>query len=231
MRHAKRQVLVIGALVMLGGGRARAQQEAVTDFGQKGVLALSAERMFGFVHADQTTGSGATARTTHVNSFSLLGNSSQILTSYLQPRVALDFFAADRLSLGAALTYFHISQSVDGSNSNPTISGYVLAPRVGYALPLGRAVSLWPRLGFTYVHFETGNNAAGSTTTDISVYAVTIEAPLLFAVSSHFFLSLAPTLDLGVGGSTSTPGPMGATTSTDRKETDYGVVAGLGGFW
>jgi hypothetical protein len=58
---------------------------------------------------------------------------------------------------------------------------------------------------------------------------VALSAERLFGFI-RVFLSVAPTLELGLGGSTSNTGLGGGTTSTDSKETDYGVLCGLGGF-
>jgi hypothetical protein len=171
---------------MLAGAGASAEDEAAA-FGGKGHGAISAERTFGFVRADMTTSAGGTDRTTHANAFSLLGNGLGLLTLYVQPRLAFDFFATQGFSLGAAATYFRVSESTDvpagqPAASSPVLSGYVLAPRVGYAFAISRIVSLWPRLGFTFAHFETETTTTiinGMTTTSssgTSVYALTIEA-------------------------------------------------------
>jgi hypothetical protein len=230
MTHVRWHALVIGAFVMLAAPRAKAQQ-AATDFGRAGGFAISAERLFGFVRADETTNAGGMDRTTHFNSLSILGNSLGLFTAYAQPRVGGDFFVAEGLSVGASLSYFRVSESADvAGSSSPTFSGYVLAPRIGYSFVLGRMVSLWPRVGFTYTHLGTDTSTAGnggSASSGTSLYALTIEAPFVFAVAEHFFFSAAPTLDLGVGGSNSS---TGITGSSDVKETDYGVLLGLGGF-
>jgi hypothetical protein len=238
MTQARWKATVIGVLVTLAGATAYAQGDP-TAFGGKGHAALSAERLFGFVRADTTTTAGGVDRTSHINALSLLGSSLGLFTVYAQPRVALDFFATDGLTVGASLSYFRVSQSTDlmagQVASSPTISGYVLAPRLGYAVALGRIASLWPRLGFTYAHLgsETSTTFNGMTMTSTNgtgVYALTIEAPFVFVVAPHFFLSAAPTVDIGLGGSTSNSAPGGVTTSTDSKETDYGLLLGLGGF-
>jgi hypothetical protein len=239
----KRSLLVsmfVAVLLVQLFSLAASAQDGAAGLGSKGGVALSAERLFGFVHADVTTTAGGMDRTSHLNSFSLLGNSLGLFTVYAQPRVGADFFALDKLSLGASVSYFRVSQSTDTpagvTTTSPTISGYVLAPRVGYAAALGRFVSVWPRLGFTFAHLGTettiNNGVNGSTTTKngTDVYAVTIEAPFVFAFAPHAFASVAPMLDLGVGGSTSSTNAVGTTTSTDSKETDYGVLFGLGGF-
>jgi hypothetical protein len=233
--QAMAQAVVIVALVLLSAPRARAQ-DAALDFGQRGSVALSVERLFGYVYADSTTTSAGTSRTTHISALSLLGNSMGLFTIYAQPRAALDFFAADHFSVGASVSYFHLTESTDvpagAASSSPSIWGVVLAPRVGYGIPLGRIATLWPRLGFTYARLETesSNTFNGMTTTSTNttnLYALTIEAPFVFAVAPHFFLSAAPTVDVGLGGSTSS---STAGTSTDSKETDFGLLVGLGGY-
>jgi hypothetical protein len=238
MTQTTRTAIAIGVVAWLAAARAWAQEEPAA-LGQKGHVAISAERLFGFIRADTTTTTGGMDRTSHINSLSVLGGSLGLFTLYAQPRVAFDFFAAEGFSLGASASYFRLSQSTDvpagQAVSSPVLSGYVLAPRVGYAHALARTVSIWPRLGFTLAHIGTDttttiNGMTTSTTSGTNVYAITIEAPFVFAVASHLFLSVAPTLDLGLGGSTSNTGLAGTTTSTDSKETDYGVLCGLGGF-
>jgi hypothetical protein len=228
----------LGALVMLAGVDARADGDPVA-FGRKGHVVISAERLFGFIHADTSSSSGGTTQTSHITSLSVLGNSLDLFTVYAEPRVALDFFATDRVSLGATASYFRVSESIDvpaGQTApNPEYSGYVLAPRVGYAFAVARTVSVWPRLGFTFAHIATETANAGinpntSQTDSTNVYAVTIEAPFVFVLTPHFFVSVAPILDLGLGGSTSLTGISANTQSTNSKETDYGILCGVGGF-
>src|ERR1700733_5531591 len=99
MKQARWKATAIGVLVMVAGARARAQDGAAS-FGDKGHVALSAERLFGFIRADTTTTSGGMDRTTHINALSLLGSSLSLFTVYSAPRVGVDFFAIDGLSLG-----------------------------------------------------------------------------------------------------------------------------------
>jgi len=235
--------MVVGLMVLFAGTRARAQQEDPAPFGQARQVVISAERLFGFVHAEATASqNGGPDTTTNINAVSLLGNTLGFFTPFAAPRVGFDVFAADRFSIGASVSYFHASESLSApagvTASAPTLSGFVLAPRVGFALALGRTVSFWPRLGFTLVRLQTeltdtGIGANPSTTETTTLYALTVEAPFVIVVSPHLFLSAAPTLDLGIGGSTSTSGggAIAAAPSTSSKETDFGVLCGLGGFF
>jgi hypothetical protein len=136
-----------------------------------------------------------------------------------------------RLTAGAAAGYSHVTTSVTFTPGSTASSWeLVLAPRVGYAAPLGRRVSLWPRLGLTYVHGVledlglpgvVGYNPIGT------VYALTIEVPVVVIVTSHVFVDLGPTSDQGLGGR--------ATTITFPvlypKQRDIGVQAALGGYF
>jgi hypothetical protein len=129
----------------------------------------------------------------------------------------------EHLSLGGSVGFFTFSQSSAGSNG---VTGFLFAPRVGYAIPLSPVVSFWPRVGLTYITLSGNGSGSGSS----SLTAVTVEAPFVFA-ARHVYVSVAPTLDLGVGGSSSSNDGIGGTTSLSQKETDYGVQCALGGYF
>ncbi len=224
--------IAIGIILSLGGASARA--EGPGDFGQTGQVVLSVDRLFGYLHLQTTETQNGTRTTTTADIVSGFGNGISLLTLYSAPRLALDYFVTDRFTLGGSATVFHASVS---SSSTPgvttttsTLWGYSLAPRLGFALPLGSGVSFWPRVGFTWV--QLSQSFSGSSQ-DTDVYALTIEAPFLFRVGSNFFLTAAPTLDLGLGGSTSQTSTFGgvAAPGVDSKETDVGVLFGAGGFF
>src|SRR4051812_2265825 len=93
-------------------------------FGNKGQLAISAERLFGFYHDSATISFPAPIgdQTTKHDSFSLL--SSDLGGGfYGAPRVAGDYFVIDHLSLGGALGYSHDSQSNPGNNGTTVSVG------------------------------------------------------------------------------------------------------------
>jgi hypothetical protein len=232
MSKASWAAVAICVTSLLASARVEAQ-EVPSSFGARHQATISSERLFGFVRSSQTSSSGGIDTTTTVTSFSLVGNLLSFTSLYSTPRLALDIFATDRFSLGGSFSFFTVSESSSATGAGPnavepSFTGFTFMPRIGYALPLGRSVSLWPRLGFTYVHLSS--SGSGTTSTDLNLYAATLEVPVVFTVANHLFFSVAPTLDLGLGGSTSL-NVAGTSTSVDAKETDYGAQCAFGGFF
>ncbi len=212
-----------GALALLLSSSAFAQ-----SFGEKGQLAISAERLFGYVHNSSTTTFNGQDSTTKTDSFTLLSSTLAPAASgagglaYSQPRVAGDYFIIDHLSLGAALGYSHVSFSRPATaNTDIETSGdsWTFAPRVGYSFLFNDNIGIWPRGGFTYRSFGSGNDGG-------HVFALTIEAPFTFAFIPHVVFTAGPTLDLGLGGSLDTSAGN-VTTSIDFSSTEIGLQTGL----
>jgi hypothetical protein len=178
--------------------------------------------MFGYVHVKEET-SGSTSTT--FNSISVLGSPIGSATSvFTFPRVGLDGFIAPSISLGGSLTYFHVSESGNGS---VTLSGFLIAPRLGFAGRLAPTVWIWPRAGITYINFST--DSGGATSQSASLFAVTAEVPVVVALGPQALLTIGPTLDFGVSGSRKlNEAPIGVgNASTDIKETDFGLQVSL----
>jgi hypothetical protein len=180
------------------------------EFGAAGHAAISAERLFGFVHTTESENGGSSSADT----FTLLSNPTALIaTGYSWPRIGVDVFVAPSVSLGAAASFFNISPS------SGSFSGFQLAPRVGYAVKAGPRLAIWPRGGITY---ERASTDAGGTTATQSFLALTVEAPFVILVVPRAAIVVGPTLDLGLAGSASAGG-----VSTDQKFTDIGIQAGL----
>ena len=211
-------------VALLGSSSAWAQ-----DFGQRGQIAISAERLFGLTHDSATVSPNGVDDTGKVTSFSLLsspvsvsaGNSGWL--GYNAPRVAGDYFIIDHLSLGAALGYAHWSMSRQvNPNTDVSISGdtFTFAPRVGYTIPFTEMIGIWPRAGFTYRTFSDDNDSAHD-------LAFTLEAPFTFNVVPHVVFWAGPTLDLGLSGSRSIRQNNGSTVSYDLSATEIGIQTAL----
>jgi hypothetical protein len=182
---------------------AAAASSGPTTFGDTGQLTLSAERLFGYSWRHRTQGNLHDSQ----SSFSLLADAPGVGGSgYSWPRLGFDGFIGKGISLGGAASFFRLS------GDGPSLTGYELAPRVGYAAVIGPWLTAWPRLGFTYLHSSTE-----------SFEALTIEVPLVVAVNPRLGVLIAPAADIGVGGSS--PAPTGGTAST--KTTDIGLSFGL----
>jgi hypothetical protein len=191
------------------------------DFGAKGQLAISAERLFGFTH-DSVTVDGATGK---LDNFSFLSSpvvGGGLWGGFSGPRVAGDYFIIDHLSLGGAIGYSH--WSAGNANANVAASGdsFTFAPRVGYSFAFNNIVGIWPRAGFTYKTYSAGNDSNHD-------LALTIEVPFVFTVIPHVAFWAGPTLDVGLSGSQSTTaGPL--TRTVDLSATEFGIQTGLVGY-
>ncbi len=201
-------------------------------FGEKGQIAISAERLFGFTYDHASITQNGQDRTGSVTHFSLLSSpvtvgadgGGFVWGGYGSPRVAGDYFVIDRLSLGAALGYAHWSASTQAAlgNTETTVSGdsFTFAPRVGYLLTFNDMIGFWPRAGFTYRTFS----AADSSGHDL---AFTLEAPFAFTLIPHVVFWGGPVLDLGITGSQNFQQANGTTTSVDFNAFEFGIQTGL----
>ena len=232
-RSVKMGCLAVG-IGVLASPRAQAQEP--DQFARANQFALSAERVFGFVYTSNTEEPSAdTSVTTSFTAVNLLTNPlGGFLPGYTVARIGFDFFVIDGLSIGAALGYFTASTSIEAESmgitdetDGPTFSGFIVAPRIGYAYMFNPTVGIWPRGGITYAH----RNVSDPDTPDESSQnrlAVTLELPLVISPVPHVGFLLGPTFDIGVSGSDNedNTAPL-PDTEVDAKTTDIGVQAGV----
>ncbi len=208
MKRALMRSLLL--VVALSSRRVWAQDEELS-FGQSGHVAISAERLFGFVHTEESeNGASASANTLNL----LSAPTALIGTGYTWPRIGFDFFVSQSVSMGFAASYFNVSPTTG------SISGFQLAPRVGYAANVTPKLAIWPRGGITYEYVNTDNG--GGTSGTQSLFALTLEAPFAILVVPRAAFLIGPTLDIGLSGTASVGG-----ASTDQKFTDFGLQFGL----
>jgi len=133
----------------------------------------------------------------------------------IQIAPAADFFVTQGLSLGGQVIFIH--QSAGDSS----ITGFGAAPRLGYFLPLGPKVGLWPGLSLAYVHSSADIGDLG----DASGYQVFLgaRAPLIFQPADHFFLGIGPVFQIDL---------ISKVEDEDTdKDTVFGLQSTVGGYW
>ncbi|HEX2672051.1 MAG TPA: hypothetical protein VHM25_14310 [Polyangiaceae bacterium] len=204
------------------------------SFGEKGTIAISAERLFGFTYDSGTATQNGQDTKASVTHFSLLsspvsiggsGGNAGVWAGYSTPRVAGDYFIIDRLSLGAALGYAHWSATVQrpgpgGNETTATGDSFTFAPRVGYFMTFTDKIGWWPRGGLTYRSYSA-ENAGGH---DI---AFTLESPFAFTLFPHAAFWAGPTVDIGFTGSQHVDAANGTTTSVDFNAFAIGLQTGM----
>jgi hypothetical protein len=145
---------------------------------------------------------------------SFMGQSSNTTMIILNP--AVDVFVAPNLSLGGEVL---VGLSSSGGNDSTAIG---IAPRIGYNIPFGSMVSLWPRILVRYVHDTNSSSGAPSSTSNYTVSLLAF-VPVLFQPAPHFF----------IGG-----GPYFSKDLTSKlegmdwyKNTLFGVQSTIGGYF
>jgi hypothetical protein len=203
---------------------------ARADIGDVGVVSVSVDRLFGFNQTKLTRSTNNTESSYSRTDFSLLVPATS--TAYSTPRLAIDLAVADRVTVGGALGVIISSASsnqtvgsVTAETSSGSGTGIILAPRGGYLLPLGSSAKLWLRAGITY--FQTSSKG-DNTDSEVSThgFALDLEPTFLYMLGSHVGMTIGAVIDLPLSGESKTT--IGsASTSTDTKVRNLGLVAGL----
>jgi hypothetical protein len=201
-----------------------APAEAPT-FGRRGQVVVATERLFGYAHTSATTSDGGIggSSSTTTDTFALVTNPLSGVSAYSAPRLAVDWFVADRISLGGSVGIFGASQSREGSSSSATVRGVLLAPRVGLSALIAPNAAIWGRAGFTALSIWDDSTSANA-------FAVSIDAPLVFTIFSHVAILMIPNVDFGISGSTQVSGGASGDRTVDRKITEFGLQFGLAGY-
>jgi hypothetical protein len=176
---------LVCALALGFAGATIARPAGAQAMGNKGDLTFSAERLMGIYFYDEPPpGPGPqNSSSTHIG----IGMAPWGATAspYLLPRLGVDYFVIDSLSIGGALGF----GDADPEGDNNSVSGGLFAARVGYALEFSKVFGFWPRGGFTYRNF-----------TNSEEFALTLEANFYAAPVEHFAITFGPLMDLGIAG-------------------------------
>ncbi len=196
------------ALVAMLSGPATVQAQWL---GRTGTLTIGAERISGFRLGERSIElPGGADYEVDYTVFELLWSSASAGQGYLNtPRAAIDYFVIDYLSVGGSLAVFAVDYEDDDS------TGFILAPRAGYMLPMGSFAAFWPRGGFTF--YVVGGDDPG----DEHQLLLSLEGVFTLAPTPHLAVVLGPSVDLGL---------FGEVDDNDLWEWCIGVQVGLMGW-
>jgi hypothetical protein len=200
----------------------------VDNVGNEGQFVISADRVMGvFVTRTSAEDLGTDKNTT----IALLGNAGGgglLPVASTLPRLALDYFVIDGLSVGGSLMYMRTSGEFEpeegDSQDNATFSTVLVHPRVGYSYIIDETFAIWPRAGITWSQTKIEDEDGDETT--LSSFAVSADVPLVISPFEHFAFLVGPFLDLGVSGNYETP-----TREIDTKQTAFGLAVGIAGYY
>lgn len=238
-------------------------QQGFTDNGR---VVIGAERLTGIfvekLHVTETTtiddGMGGTATSedefeASTTSFAFFGTSTGLMGDILtfagqtsmSPRVAADVFVASGFSVGGALTYIHAEGTSEttndgdsgGEEDQPVFNGIMIAPRVGFGVPLSPLFTVWPRAGITHsVYWASQEDEDGGETVEatqtLQFTELSLEGMVAVTPAPNVAIIFGPYLDLGLTGSLVTEtdpdqSPPGFETDTDWKYTSFGITGGI----
>jgi hypothetical protein len=252
--------LGFGASVLSGASLASAQQRT-GDFGQQGQFIIDGNRLFQLFAFDDVSqsalagvGGDVTSITTTTTSttMSLLYGSNGNSTGdafFTVPRLGFDYVIVPNVTIGGDLVVLftlggHTTVETDtsngGSNSvtnpNAGITGFGIAPRGGYILPLSDLFSLWLRGGFSYYTATTKTTtttAGGVSTTDsanVDQFALDLEPQIVFTPIPHVGFTGGITADIPIAGGHSintTTGDESASASAHSSIFYLGIDLGM----
>jgi hypothetical protein len=221
---------VVGGFAMVGlAGLPTLAAADGPPLGTDGQFVLSAERLIGVSHTWATRpGDMMGPQTTSTNNVTILSGTPAgsglggflPVISFTFPRVAADYFVTWRLSLGAAVGYFHSSNPGVTSSTTLSASGFMLDPRAGLVFPVTANVTIWLRAGLSFLSASVNDGT-------IQLLDATVEAPLTLTFVPHVALSIGPTIDVGIAGHAANQSAPNGPAS----DTEVGLQAGVLGIF
>jgi len=206
-----------------------AAAQSKNDF-SAGTFSVGVERLSGFVHSHHSTdgvtaGGFTTAGTSSsADTISLLGQDAT--GPYDLPRIGVDYFFWDNVSLGGSLVLIHTDVSGAAAGVTTTGSGTAFAfmPRVGYAMMFNEVVGFWPRGGLSYFldSFDNGS---------IHYFSFDVDVPFIFELTPTLAITAGPTFDVSFEGKVSNDNPGGGSTSRGTSYWAFGIQGGLALFF
>lgn len=210
--------------------------------GAGGQLILSADRLFGLNFSKFKSESDDGDVTTLSRTDVALLFRPVMNTPATIPQIGLDVGVAGAFTLGGALGFYSQSGENEStpngggttiSNDSPTVTAFVLAPRMGYGIPISSWLTFWPRLGLSYYNFHTsqtmGNGAERDNT--FSGMSLNVDPVFVFIPVQHFAITAGPYLDMPLSGSTSSEVTQNGMTMSgpevSSKYTEFGLKLGL----
>ncbi len=179
------------------------------SLGRKHDITFAADRLFGFYGIDTDLDPGTDRDMT---SYGLAYQSP--IGLFDVPRLGIDFFLIQQLSIGGSIGWFVYDPDAPGNNDED-VSGFIFSPRIGYVIPFNAEWGIWPRGGLTYASRDR-NDVYHAT-------AFTLEAHFYYMPAPAVGFMLGPVLDLGFSGERRIPGNQDA----DYEERLFGLAFGM----
>lgn len=199
-------------------------------------LTVGLERTFGLSIGSRSYRAGGADVTHSSTGFSLglggfsmgVAGNATLLPIYNRPRLSVDYVMKNAVTFGGAIGFATGTYSTESEVGNtsvtvnaPDATMFLIAPRGGYMFGLTEHFAIWPRGGFSFVGVSMDDNDADDPAA--TAWALSVDVPFLYAIGPMGAF-LAPSLDLGLGGSIDV-GNAEPSTSV----TEFGIQFGFFG--
>jgi hypothetical protein len=223
---------VVAGCVLSTASFARAQMKQ--EFGEVGESIVSADRLVPLLSwshwsQDQAPPAGASQTLSgDQTSFSILFGSTNDARDffYTVPRVGYDYVLPHHVTVGGDMVLLFTTasttletdrpgMSTKATTSSPGITGFGIAPRGGYILPLSDMFSLWLRGGMSFYTFNSSSTVGATKTTGgQEQWAFDLEPEIVATLIPHVGFTGALDVDIPFGGSSSSSTTTGGVTNT-----------------
>jgi hypothetical protein len=203
-------------------------------FGRAGQLVLGIPRLLPLVAVNSWNVQSTAANDAPTGTWVSFGNHPSGLDVYDLPRLGLDAFAADRLSLGVDLSGY-ATLGASPTLGNPYVSIFGAAPHIGYLVPFSGVASLWLRAGVAYYLLaERGVDAGGVGGAPSVPWSFTwqqldadVEAHLVLAAFAHMAVTVGVVAEVPLAGRFDEVRSGAAAVDSGAGWVHVGVVGGL----
>jgi hypothetical protein len=229
----------VAVLISLSGEKDAAAQ--VQQFGDRGQLVITAENLFGFSTERVATSPSDDVTTSQTQTqFGLFYQGA--MPTRRGPWVGAHYFVIPNLSIGATLGLQLGGSSNTGTNGattttndGPSVFGFMLLPKVGYALMFNDMLGFWFRGGPGFVRASSSvdgnaNNNNNDVSNAQSFWILSLDALFVVTPVHDFGFYLGPQGNLSFAGSYSST-RAGVTTSVDASFRSFSIDAGLFGYF
>lgn len=177
---------------------------AAEPLAHAGRVSLGIERVLALNHY-WTDGRGG-------SEFNIVGivPSYSIFSFLAGPRLAVDYFGLDNLSVGVSTSVMHYFPA----SGDESLTAILLNPRVGFGMQLSERIAFWPRAGLDCWVFSQ-SHSSGKTILNLSLEAQFVASPV-----DHLAILFGPTLETGLSG-----------YEDSRKLNELALSAGLLGWF
>ena len=207
-----RFVLVAASLlsvILLWSRTASAERELIVPFHEGGHLVL--DQLSG-LRINPTNGmsyagpAGIAFRSSKADALVPGGAGSETSTTSIWLAPSADVFVTDHLSLGGLIEISHTWGAIEGGGRRlelPGTTSLTFLPRVGFYVPIGDRIGVWPRAGVGWSSVESVSFVStGSAPTHETFRSMILDVDLslVYRFGETFFMRAGPEVGVTLGG-------------------------------